>query len=166
MIVLRVTIIAILLSFAVTGCATTDQRIAALEAKVQKLDKVADYLAHYEPECDFPGKRQHTKFECNYRLTIVDKDKEGKNTAYGTLPKDVIDFHAANCRNYKADLPDGFLCPETDDYKNLKWFFKIDTSSVENNQTYNLISNKGERSLRLHDNQDPPKIDFAPMTGQ
>ena len=172
MILLRVAAIVIVLPVLMTGCETLgltppDQRIATLEAKVAQLEKVADYLKNYEPECGFPGKRQHVDFECYYRLTISDKDKEGSNTAYGTLPNDVVNFHAANCRNYKAELPKNYPCPEYDDYKNLKWFFKIDTSTVENGQTYNLISNKGARSLRVDPDQTAPIIpQLKPATAQ
>lgn len=43
MILLRLAAIVVVLSLLVTGCAIPE-RIAALEAKVQRLEKVADYL--------------------------------------------------------------------------------------------------------------------------
>lgn len=153
MIVRKAVAVFLVTAFTMVGC-STDERIARLEAKLQKLEAVNEFLIHYEPECGHAGKRQNV--ECHYRLTVTDVDKDAKNTAYGTMPDDVIAFHRTNCECHQAELPDKYPCPEPDDYKNVRWFFKIDTSKVDNGKTYNLINNKGERLLRLDDDQKPP----------
>jgi hypothetical protein len=159
MIILRVAIFGVLIL--VTGCVTAE-KFGELEKRVKDLESLGQKLALYagqETACYHPGKKQ--KSECSYRLKVFNIDKTQK-TADGTIPDDVIDFHAQECARHTngVDLPKDYYCPEYADFRGLRFHFSIDPfpDDLTENQIYNFLNNRGQRSLKLDTDQTAPPV--------